>query len=106
MGRATTVDGIVEAFASRLQERYRVRRLILFGSRAEGRADQWSDYDFVVVSPDFQGVPFLKRLPDLYELWDAPVGIDILCYTPAEFEQLTSQATLVQEAARTGVRVV
>jgi hypothetical protein len=106
MVRATTIDGVVEVFASRLGKRYRIRRLILFGSRAEGRADDWSDYDFVVVSPEFEGVPFIKRLPDLYQLWDARVGIDILCYTPAEFEQLVSQATLVQEAARTGVRVV
>jgi predicted nucleotidyltransferase len=106
MGRATAVDGIVEAFASRLRKRYRLQRLILFGSRAEGRADEWSDYDFVVVSPDFEGVPFLKRLPDLYELWDVPVGIDILCYTPSEFEQLVSQASLVHEAAATGVRVI
>jgi predicted nucleotidyltransferase len=106
MGRPTAVDGIVSVFVSRLRKRYRVRRLILFGSRAEGRADEWSDYDFVVVSPDFEGVPFLKRLPDLYELWDAPVGIDILCYTPAEFEQLASQATLVRDAAGTGVMVI
>lgn len=72
----------------------------------EGRVDEWSDYDFVVVSPDFEGVPFLRRLPDLYELWDASVGIDVLCYTPAEFEQLASQATLVREAARRGIRVI
>lgn len=33
-------------------------------------------------------------------------AIDVLCYTPAEFEQLASQTTLIREAARTGVRVI
>jgi hypothetical protein len=106
MGEARVVDGVVEEFARRLRQRYPLSALILFGSRAEGRAAVDSDYDFVVVSPDFAGVPFLKRLPDLYELWHADVGVDVLCYTPAEFEALRSEPTMVKVAAERGVALV
>ena len=106
MGEREVVDGIVAEFARKLRERYRVSALILFGSRAEGKGATDSDYDFVVVSPDFHGVPFLKRLPDLYELWQADVGIDILCYTPGEFETLRSQPTIVRDASNNGIVLV
>ncbi len=106
MGDGPALDGILERFASRLQERYRITHLILFGSRAEGRAAADSDYDFIIVSPDFEGVPWLKRLPDLHDYWDAAVGLDVLCYTPAEFEKLTSQVTMVRGAARRGIHVI
>jgi len=48
----------------------------------------------------------LKRLPDLYELWEADVGVDVLCYTPAEFETLRSQPTIVRDAHNNGVPLV
>jgi predicted nucleotidyltransferase len=100
------VDGVVEEFARRLRLRYRLWALILFGSRAEGRATVDSDYDFVAVSPDFAGLPFLKRLSDLYELWHADVGVDVPCYTPAEFEALRCEPTIVRDAAEPGVALV
>ena len=106
VGKRQTVDGVVERLRTRLLQRLRVDVLILFGSRVEGEADRWSDYDFIVVSPDFTGVPFLKRLPDLYELWHADVGVDVLCYTPAEFEALRSEPTIVKDAAERGVALV
>ncbi len=106
MGRKAPPDGEAAAFAVRLRSRYRITTLILFGSRAAGTSDEWSDYDFVVVSPDFDRVPFLDRLPDLYEMWEARAGVDVLCYTPAEFKRLCSQIGIVREAARTGVRII
>ncbi len=61
MDRATAVDSVVERLKSRIREQLRVDTLILFGSRASGGGDVWSDYDFIVVSPDFEGLSFLER---------------------------------------------
>ena len=61
MGKRQTVDGVVERLRTQLLQRLRVEALILFGSRAEGQADEWSDYDFIVVSRDFEGIPFIER---------------------------------------------
>lgn len=32
-----------------------VERAVVFGSRAKGEADEWSDIDLLVVSPQFDG---------------------------------------------------
>ena len=84
----------------------RVDALILFGSHALGTATEDSDYDFVVVSPDFDGVPFIKRSARLLPLRERGVSYDFLCYTPQEFEELSSQITVVASAARDGIRLI
>jgi predicted nucleotidyltransferase len=104
--RAAAIDGVVERLKARIGTRLRVESLILFGSRVAGAIDQWSDYDFIVVSPDFEGMPFLERGRLLFPLRESGVSYDFLCYTPSEFDRLSSHITFVREAARTGLRVL
>ena len=61
-------------------------RAIVFGSYARGVADAWSDLDLaVVIDTD---LPRLGRSRLLEDLHDAvPVPLDLLIYTPAEFER-------------------
>lgn len=106
MGKAAAIDGVVERLMTRIAQQMRVDALILFGSRVNGQPDEWSDYDFVVVSPDFEGVPFLERGCVLLPLREKGVSYDFLCYTPREFEELSSQLTVVGEAAREGIRLI
>ncbi len=106
MGTRATADEVVDRLRARIGEYLRVDALILFGSRARGVADASSDYDLIVVSPDFEGIPFLRRSRLLRPLRERGAFYDFLCYTPAEFEKLSSEATVVRQAARTGVRVV
>jgi len=61
VGEGQAIDGVVERLKRQLLQRLRVEALILFGSRAEGKADEWSDYDFIVVSPDFEDMAFMDR---------------------------------------------
>lgn len=106
MGGTTAVDGVVRRLKERLSERFQIEALILFGSRASGGGDEWSDYHFIIVSPDFEGVPFIDRGKLLLPLRDKGVAYDFLCYTPDEFSRLSSEMTFVREAARSGVRLV
>ncbi|MBI2912306.1 MAG: nucleotidyltransferase domain-containing protein [Chloroflexi bacterium] len=106
MGARAVADAVVTRFCERLLSRMRVTALIWFGSRATGDFDRWSDYDFIVVSPEFEGVRFLDRADRLEELREDGASYDFLCYTPEEFQQLVSQITIVREAARTGVRLI
>lgn len=48
----------------------------------EGEALKDSDYDVLIVSPDFAGIPFMARMSLALELWDAPFDLDVLCYNP------------------------
>jgi uncharacterized protein len=82
----------------------RARKAILFGSTARGEADQWSDLDLIVVADTER--QFFERFKDfagLYEVWPR---LDLLVYTPAEFERLVSEENpLVLRALEEGVVV-
>ena len=106
MDKSETVDGVVERLKARLPGCLRVEALILFGSRAEGNADEWSDYDFVVVSPDFEGIPFLDRGRLMFPFRERGASYDFLCYTPQEYRELASRPTVVKEASDRGIRIL
>ncbi len=66
---------------------YDPERIILFGSRARGEADELSDYDLIVIKQTRR--PFLDRLQDIvpYRL-QLQRAADILVYTPEEFDRM------------------
>jgi len=63
-----------------------VHRVGLFGSYASGKTDLFTDLDILVIMDTDK--PFLDRLTELYSLLALPVDVDILCYTPQEFDRL------------------
>ncbi len=66
---------------------YDPERIILFGSRARGDADELSDYDLMVIKQTCR--PFLSRLQDMVPyLLQLKCSADILVYTPAEFDRM------------------
>ncbi len=79
-------DPALDKFVSLLQD-YEPECIILFGSRARGEADEYSDYDLIVIKSTRR--PFLERLQDMVPYlvaFDHPA--EVLVYTPAEFEQM------------------
>ncbi|HHV79020.1 MAG TPA: nucleotidyltransferase domain-containing protein [Firmicutes bacterium] len=69
-----------------------VVRISLVGSLARGRADLCSDIDLVVVM--CTQMPFIERLRLIYGSLCLPVDVDVLCYTPEEFEELREKPFL------------
>jgi predicted nucleotidyltransferase len=102
-------DPKVAAFARdllpRLQERFAPLRAIVFGSRARGDALSTSDLDLILVSPRFASVPFLKRPVQVLEILDYPGGLEVLCYTPEEFEEKRQELGIVRVAVNEGVEL-
>ena len=78
----------------------RPRRLILFGSRARDEETPCSDVDLIVVYETRKR--FLDRLAELYLLWDLPMAVDILAYTPEEFMEMSGSNPFIQEAVARG----
>src|SRR5919204_4083002 len=74
-----------------------VRRVSLFGSYARGRADLFTDLDVLVVRDTNEG--FVVRHGELYRALALPVDLDLICYTPAEFEAMRERPFL-REALR------
>jgi predicted nucleotidyltransferase len=75
-----------------LSQRSDILRISVFGSYARGRADLFTDLDVLVIMDTTR--PFLERQRELYELLALPVDLDLLCYTPHEFENLKDQPFL------------
>ena len=100
-----TLEPFVHDFARCLHDEIGAKKVILFGSRARGDWLHESDYDFVVVSPRFEGIPFYSRPVDLYQYWTGHPGVELLCYTPDEFERKRRQISIVREAVREGIEL-
>ncbi len=67
-----------------------VHQVVLFGSRARGEADEFSDTDLLIVA-DTQR-PFPERCKDFLDLLRAiPTAVEMLIYTPDEFEQMREE---------------
>lgn len=99
------LDKPVAEFVRRVKAAFRVDRMLLFGSRARGDHLLDSDYDFLIVSDDFVGIPFPQRMTMLYEYWDAPASLEVFCYTREEFQRKARMIGLVAEAMKEGIEV-
>ena len=75
-------------------------KIILFGSMARDDHDEDSDVDVIVVYNSDK--KFLDRLAELYENWSLPRGVDILAYTPMEFEEMLEESSFIVDAVNTG----
>jgi len=90
----------LRSFAVDVRSRFRVDRIVLFGSAARGSMHEGSDIDLIVIG-DFSE-RFHRRIAALLDLTDLPV--EPLCYTPAEFERLVEEKNpFILEALLDGV---
>lgn len=92
-------------FKSRIENKYNIDRLTVFGSVARGSYERDSDVDLIIVGDEFKGKSVLKRAVPFYLEWDPLCPVDILCYTPEEFESKKRQVSIVQEALKEGIEV-
>lgn len=87
----------LERILKQLKSDPSVRKVLLFGSLARGDARDHSDIDLIVVK-DTQ-MRFLDRLDEFYD--DAREAMDILVYTPQEFEEMKNRP-FIKMALREG----
>lgn len=66
--------------------KYDADKAILFGSTARGDTDAWSDIDLIVIKQTDKR--FLDRLADVIRCIDPDFALDVLVYTPEEFDQM------------------
>ncbi len=96
---------IARKFIRTLTAHYIIKKVILFGSRARGDHLKMSDFDFIIVSPDFKGVHFTKRMASIYKYWDEHYDIEPLCYTVEEFEEKRKEIGIVSQAVKEGIEI-
>ena len=64
--------------------------VVAFGSFARGDVGRASDLDLIAVMES--DLPFIRRLDELYGAIVPTVGLDLLVYTPEEFEEMRERS--------------
>ncbi len=102
MGRRTTQKIIARLKEIRrtVGKLYQIDDMLLFGSRARGDELLGSDVDVIIISKDFEHIPFRKRPDAFLDAWKEPVDLEIICYSPAEFKRKQKEYGLVREAMK------
>ena len=95
-------DYILRQMVQRLVQRFDPEQIILFGSRARGKARPNSDYDLLVVMP-VTGSKRAQRVAMRVALHDFNVPKDVIVVTPEEVaRQRSIVGTLIHPALREG----
>ena len=105
------VNDFVQKYIDKIKEAYEPQQIWLWGSRAYGTPHEYSDIDLIVVSEFFANVRFIQRMPSFLRklglVTDTSVEVlDVLCYTPEEFERKKSQISIVREVVNKGIRIL
>ena len=98
MSRKEELERGLKKIVERLKKDESIRLILLFGSMARGDVGSASDIDLIVVKETDK--KFLDRLDEFYE--DADIAMDILVYTPDEFERMKKRS-FIKRASEGGV---
>jgi len=84
-----------------------ISKIILFGSQAEGKANEESDVDVVVISQDFHEKDIFQRAmltkeAEIMTIKKFMIPLDIITLTSEEFE---SENSLVAQYAKNGMYI-
>ncbi len=76
----------IEDFLREKLSHHKVKEAYIFGSYAQDKLTAWSDLDLLIVTESQQS--FIERPRRFFDLLDLGIPIDILVYTPEEFQKL------------------
>ncbi|NJM66638.1 MAG: nucleotidyltransferase domain-containing protein [Acaryochloris sp. RU_4_1] len=93
--RKQLLEAELRRYVAMLQETYDPQSVWVFGSMATGAVHEWSDIDLVIVKETNQR--FLERTKEVLRLLQPKVGLDVLVYTPSEFQQLCQERAFVRD---------
>jgi len=105
----------LDRYLQRIGDRWPLDRALLGGARvgdlqgAGAQRERGSEYVVVLISSAFDGVPWLERVYQAGNLWDAAemgAPADVHCYTPAEFERKRASLRVVRDAAENGIALL
>lgn len=77
-----------------------VEKIILFGSFAESCVHKASDMDLIIIKRTSRR--FLERIEEFYKKIKPRCGLDLLVYTPEEFEKLKEESPFLKKAVKRG----
>lgn len=98
------IRDIIDKYIRALEkERIHVQRAVLFGSHADGKADEWSDIDIALVSDAFEGDRFDDRSRIRRITLSVSSDLSPLPFRPEDF---VPEDPFVKEILEKGVTIV
>lgn len=76
----------LKEFIKIIKNKYQLKCVILFGSRARGDYSPYSDIDLIIIGQFTE--KFINRGFEFYENLEIEKAKDVFCYTPEEFEEM------------------
>jgi hypothetical protein len=104
--------GELRRYLDRVGDRWPIQRAILGGARvadlhgAPPQRERGPEYVLILVSPAYDGMPWLERVYQAGALWDAlemGAPAEVHCYTPPEFERKRATLAVVRRTAEQGI---
>ena len=97
---------VIDTVKERLVETYNPEVIYLFGSYAWGKPDEQSDLDLLVIVKNSDEKSYKRALRGIHSLSGMKIAKDIIVYTEAEFEELSSDvSTLCYKIAQEGIKL-
>ena len=92
-------------YLPRIRKAFAPEEVWAFGSRVRGDAMEESDLDVLIVSRKFEGIPWPNRSAVVFLAARIRDSLEILCYTPSEFQEKRQEIGIVQAAVEEGRRL-
>lgn len=97
--------GHLKPFLVRIKEKFPKAKMLLFGSRARDDFRKDSDYDLLVVSPEFKPRRLVDRMVDIYQLQEEALNVEVICLTPKEFQERSKGPTMIAKIREQAVEL-
>lgn len=94
-----SLETSLERIITQVREIPEILKVISFGSYASGRRDLFTDLDLIVIVETEK--EFIRRTADLYQVLKSDVDLDLLVYTPEEFDKM-KEGSFLRKALQDG----
>jgi len=85
----------LERIVSVLKAGYHPEKIVIYGSLAGGEVNRWSDLDLMVIKKASKR--FYDRIGEVLQLIKPRRPVDVLVYTPKEYQQMKRDSWFVNE---------
>jgi uncharacterized protein len=106
MNNLHVTDSKFAEVVKRLTDHFKPQKIYLFGSQANGTADEDSDYDLFLIVEN-SDLPPGKRMVEAQNIaWDLGVSADVFIYTEKEFDEWKNEINTIANTVYTEGREI